>query len=432
MIKKELLAQIILDWQKEKLPNITERNLKIDLEIPIKRAITILGPRRCGKTYYLYSLIEKLLAHGVEKERILYINFEHPKLVGMSLNDLSLLLETFYELCPQNRNRKIWLFFDEIQNIKNWEMFIRSVLDRSEIQVFLSGSSSKLLSQEIATSLRGRTLSYLLLPFSFSEFLAMKNLQYKKYLPSGEKEKILNVFRKYFDFGGYPETIIYSKEKERIINEIMEVTVYRDLIERHRIRNIKAVRLMFNYLVKAKEFSVHKFYRFLKSININIGKNSLYNYLEFFQDAFVIFPLRKFSLSLKKAEQSLPKIYVIDNSFISQVVGDDKGKKMENLVFLGLLGRGYQVNKDIFYYKNGLEIDFLIKEKNRVKSLIQSCYDIEDYITKEREVKSLLKASRELRCGNLEIITFDYESEKKIEGKKIKFIPLWKWLLINN
>lgn len=429
MIKKELLAQIILDWQKEKLPSVIERELKIDLEIPIKRAITILGPRRCGKTYYLYSLIEKLLARGIEKERILYINFEHPRLIGISLNDLSLLLEIFYELYPQNRGKKTWLFFDEIQNIKNWEIFIRSILDKEKIQVFLSGSSSKLLSQEIATSLRGRTLSYLLLPFSFREFLAMKNLQYKKYLSSSEKEKILNAFRKYFDSGGYPETIIYPKEKERIINEIMEVTVYRDLIERHKIRNIKAVKLMFNYLIKAKEFSTHKFYRFLKSININVGKNSLYNYLEFFQDAFIVFPLRKFSLSLKKAEQSLSKIYIIDNAFINQIVGDDRGKKMENLVFLGLLEKGYQVNKNIFYYKNGAEIDFLIKEKNKIKSLVQSCYNIEDYITKEREVKSLLKASRELKCGNLGIITFDYENEEKIEGKKIKFIPLWKWLL---
>jgi len=431
MIDKKILARIILDFQKTKLPNIIERDLKINLKIPIKRAIAILGPRRCGKTYYLYSLIEKLLKNKIKKERILYINFEDPKLVEADLSDLSALLDIFYEIYPDNKNKKCWLFFDEIQNISKWENFTRNIIDNENAQIFLTGSSSKLLSKEIATSMRGRTLNYLLLPFSFKEFLKVKNIQYKnkKFFSSEGKNKILNAFKIYFSRGGYPETILYPIERKKIIEEIIEVTIYRDLIERYKIRNIKIIKLMFNYLVKSKEFSTHKFYNFLKSINIKVSKNSLYNYLEFFNDAFIFFPLRKFSFSLKKIEQSLPKIYIIDNAFISEIISEDDGKKMENLVFLSLLGKGLNVNKNIFYYSNGNEVDFIIKEKNKIKSIIQVCCNITDFITKERETKAIIKAGEELKCNNLIVITYDYENEEKIKNKKIKFIPLWKWLL---
>lgn len=359
----------------------------------------------------------------------MYINFEDPKLVDIYLKDLPKILEVFYEIYPQNKNQKIWVFFDEIQNIKGWEIFVRSILDKEKAQVFIFGSSSKLLSREIATSLRGRTLNYLLLPFSFQEFLSLKNLSYKKYLSSQEKAQILNSFSGYFSYGGYPEAVIYPEQRKRIIDEIIEVTIHRDLIERHKIRNTKIIKTMFNYLVKAKEFSVHKFYHFLKSLSIKVSKNSLYNYLEYFSDAFIFFALRKFSYSLKKIEQSLPKIYVIDNGLIENLVGDDQAKKFENLVFLSLLQKELEPNKDIFsYVLNGGEIDFVIKKQRKISQLIQACSDITDFNVKERELKSLIKASQELKCNNLLVITWDEEKEEKIKGKKIKFIPLWKWL----
>ena len=430
MISKEALAQIILDFQREELPELIERDLKVDLEIPLKRATVILGPRRSGKTYYLYSLIKKLLDQKIEKQRILYVNFEDPKLVEASLDDLVLLLEVFYELYPQNKKEIVWLFFDEIQNIKNWEIFIRNILDREKVRVFISGSSSKLLSKEIATSMRGRTLSYLLLPFSFSEFLKAKNIKYKRFFSSQEKAIFLNAFKEYFSFGGYPEAVIYPKERKRIIQEIIEVTIYRDLIERHKIRNDKLIKIMFNYLIKAKLFSVHKFYNFLKSLNIKVSKNSLYNYLEYFSDAFIFFPLRKFAWSLKNIEQSIPKIYTVDNGLIENILGEEKSKKFENLVFLSLLRKGFEPNKEIFYFSSfNYEVDFLIKQKRKITALLQACFDIHSYQTKEREIKSLIKASEEFNCNHLIIITFDYETSEKVKGKTIKFIPLWKWLL---
>lgn len=430
MIAKETLAQLVLDFQEQKLPKLINRELKVNLEIPIKRAMTILGPRRSGKTYYLYFLIKKLLKKKISKQRVLYVNFEDPRLVGMELNDLTILLDVFYEIYPQNKKRKVWLFFDEIQNVKNWETFVRSILDKQKACVFLSGSSSKLLSREIATALRGRTLGYLILPFSFTEFLKVKKISSGKYLSSEEKARFLNAFQEYLSFGGYPEAVIYPEERKKIIREIIEVTIYRDLIERHRIRNTKVVRLMFNYLVSAKEFSVHKFFNFLKSLNIKVSKNSLYNFLEFFEEAFVFVPLRKFSYSLKNIEQSIPKMYCVDNALIENILGDDKGRKFENLVFLSLLRKGFEPNKDLFCYSlNNQEVDFLIKKGRKVKALLQACFAIENFETKEREIRSLLRAGERLGCKNLVVITSDYESREKIKSKVIRFIPLWKWLI---
>lgn len=428
MIKKEVFGQIILDFRKMKLPKLIKRDLEVDLEIPLKRAVVVLGPRRSGKTYYLYSLMQKLINKGVEKERILYINFEDPKLVGIEFSDLNLLLEVFYEIYPQTQREKVWFFLDEVQNVDNWEIFVRGVLDRRNIQVFLSGSSAKLLSREVATAMRGRSLSYLILPFSFKEFLKARKVSFAKYLSSHEKTRVMSSFWDYFSAGGYPEVVIYPSEKEKIIREIIEVTIYQDLIERHKIRHSKIVKLMFNALVEAKEFSVHKFFNFLKSQGIMVSKNSLYNYLEFFNEAFIFFPLRRFSKSIKNLEQSLPKMYCIDNALIEAIVGDNKGKKLENLVFLSLLQKGFEPNRDIFYYSQGVgEVDFFVRRK-RYSALIQACYDIH-YQSKDREIKPLLKASKDVKCNNLMIITSDYEREEKIGSKKIKYIPLWRWLL---
>lgn len=188
--------------------------------------------------------------------------------------------------------------------------------------------------------------------------------------------------------------------------------------------------MLFNYLIKAKEFSVHKFYNFLKSQNFKVSKNTIYNYFDYFHDAFVFFPLRKFSLSLKKIEQSIPKIYTVDNGLIENIIGNDKSKKLENLVFLTLLREKNEINKDVFYYiSNNKEVDFIVKRRDKVLMLIQTCFDIGDYQTKDREVNSLIKAGEELKCDNLIVVTYYYEKVEKVKNKKIKFIPFWKFIL---
>ena len=425
MISKERIATLIKDFHEKGIPWLVERDLQIPSEIPIKRAISIIGPRRAGKTYSMFQIMKKILEkYGIEQ--ILYLNFELTILKNLSLEDLDLIKETYFEIYPESKNKKVWFFLDEIQNAEGWETWVRTLLEEG-INVFISGSNSKLLSREIATQLRGRSLTYIVFPFSFAEFLRAKKIEPKKYFSSKEKARIMKELREYLNFGGYPEVIFYPEEREKIITEIVETTIYRDVVERYKVKNVKALRLLISSLINSatKNFSVHKFHNFLKSEGIKVSKTTLYEYLEALKDVFFVFPVHKFSFSLKKSEQSLPKIFLIDNGilYVNGVRG--KGKLMENLVLIELKRRG----KKVYYWTNNYEIDFVVRNGEKVEQLIQVCYDLSDYETKKREIKALVKGSEELRCRDLLVITWDFEGEEEVKGKRIKFLPLWKWLL---
>ena len=425
MISKEKWAEIMKDFQEKKMPSIILRDQVIKLERDMKRAVSIIGPRRAGKTYEMFFLITQIREkHGLDKA--VYINFERADLGNVSSDDLVIMLETYYELHPQNKDKKIWLFLDEIQNVAGWERFVRSCLDEG-IAVFLSGSSSKLLSKEIATSMRGRNISYNMYPFSFKEYLSAKRFEIEKFYSSGEKATLSKLFEEYLVSGGYPETAIYSEEKDKIIKDIYDTTIYKDVIERGKIRNTKALKTLMSALLNAKEFSIHKFYNFTKSQGIKISKNLLYKYIDLLNDAFFVFLLRKHSLSYKKSEQSLPKVYFIDNGLLTLNGIDDKGRLLENLVFLELIRR----DKDIAYYQNSLkeEVDFVVKEGKKVTQLIQICYDAENFMTRDRELRILIKASDEFKCKELVLLTMHEEKEEKISGKTIQVKPVSKWLL---
>ncbi|MBI2143560.1 ATP-binding protein [Candidatus Woesearchaeota archaeon] len=428
MIPKEKWAEAIRDFHAKGVPELVEREISIPEEVPLKRAISIIGPRRAGKTYAMFQVISSILKHA-SMERVAYINFERSDLEGCSSRDLDSLMETFYEICPKNRLVKVWLFLDEIQNVENWEKFVRAVIDSENVQVFISGSSSKLLSREIATAMRGRAVPYKMLPFSFADYLSANKVKTGRYLSSAEKAEVINRLNMYMVGGGYPEVIIYPKEKEKLLADIFETTIFRDVIERYKIRNIKLLKLLIKSLISsaAKEFSVHKFYNFTKSAGLRAGKNSLYNYVDALNDVFFVFPLRKFSYSYRNAELSLPKIYLVDNGILTANGISGDGTLMENLVFIEHLRR----DKEVYYYKSadGKEVDFVVLEKGRVKELLQVAFSLEDTRTREREIASLLKASKELKCSNLSIITNSEEGEEKIKGKNVKLIPLWKWLL---
>jgi len=428
MISREKWAEIIKDFHEKGIPELMQRELEIPTDIPLKRAITIIGPRRAGKTYSMFQLIKQVTEKNVSLERVLYINFERTDLEGVKVNDLDEMIRTYYDIYPEHK-KKIYLFLDEIQNIDGWEKFIRTIIERENIQVFISGSSSKLLSKEIATSLRGRTLTYNIFPFSFKDFLAARGLKVDKYLSSSEKSKIMNALDEYLHTGGYPEVVIYGKEKERILHDILETTIYRDIVDRYNVRNVNLLKLLIKSLINSagRNFSIHRFYNFIKSEGIKASKMTLYNYIDALSDVFCIFTLRKYSGSYKEREQSLPKVYVIDNGILTSNGITDNGRLLENLVFLEFKRRG----EEICYYTStdNKEVDFVLLSKNKVKALIQVAYSLDDYEVKEREVSSLLKASKELGCNNLIIITWSKEGEEKVSGKTIKYIPLWKWLL---
>jgi predicted AAA+ superfamily ATPase len=429
MITRETWIRVIKDFQEFELPRLVTRDLKIEANLPIKRAISIIGPRRAGKTFFMFQIIGELLRNNIDKSRILYVNLESDLLIGCTIEDLRNMLNIFYEIYPENKKQKIYIFLDEVQNVPDWERFVRSVVDSEKIQVYISGSSSKLLSMEIATSLRGRTLPYYIYPFNFKEFLRAKGFKAEKYLSSSQKAMLLNLLQKYMR-GSYPEVVLFEMEREKILKEIFEVTVYRDIIERFKVKNIRALRLMVKGLVSSTYFSIHKFYNYLRSMGIKVSKNTLYNYVEYFSDSLVLYTLRKYSRSYKEVEQTIPKIYLVDNGLLIVNGVESTSRLMENLFFSELLKKGLIPNENLFYFSsNNKEVDFVIKNGEKVKQLIQVCYNIEDFNTKEREVSALVKASKELNCNDLTVITWDYEKVEKHDGKKIKFLPLWKWLL---
>jgi predicted AAA+ superfamily ATPase len=425
MISKEKWAEVIKDFYSKNLPETFEREIEIALEKPINRAISIIGPRRAGKTYLMFNLIKKLLKKYL-KENILYVNFEKAGFLPLNSTDLVLLKDTFFELNPDLKKKEVWFFLDEIQNVDDWEIFVRTCLDE-DINIVISGSSSKLLSKDLATSMRGRTLSYTLLPFSFREYALSRKLTISKFLSSDERAKIVNLFDRYLINGGYPEAIIYPEQSDKILSNIFETALYKDVIEKEKIRNTNIILQLIRALLSSKEFSVNKFHNYLKSLNIKTGKNALYHYTNCLEDAFVVFLLKKFDLSYKKPGQSLPKVYFIDNGILTNNKIDDRGRLLENLVFLELIRRELEVA--YFQTAQKEEVDFLIKNGKKVEQLIQVCYDINNVMTREREFKSLVKASEKFKCNNLLILTNSIESEEKFDNKKIKVIPVWKWLL---
>jgi uncharacterized protein len=427
MISKEKWSEIILDYHNGILPNTYKRDLNIDYEINIKRAISIIGPRRVGKTYEMFNII-KQISSKYSKKRTIYINFERVDLALVNISDLLNLLTVYYELYPDFKNKKVWLFLDEIQNVNNWEKFVRNCLDNN-ICVFISGSSSKLLSKEISTSMGGRNLSYLLLPLSFKEYLLFKDFKLKKYYSSVEKIKINNFLKDYFLYGGYPEVCLFNNQKESILNDIYNTAIYRDVVKRNNIKNETVLKFLINALLNSKEFSINSFYNFLKSKNLKITKNTLYRYINNLSDVYLLYLLRRYG-SYKKIEQTKPKIYFFDNGILSINNINDKGRLLENLVFIEL----YRRNFDFFYYKNentNKEVDFVIYKNKKPIELIQVCYNLDNLNTYNREVESLISNSDNLNCNLLKIITFDVEKIELINRKKIYFIPLWKWLLEN-
>ncbi|TFH39790.1 MAG: ATP-binding protein [ANME-2 cluster archaeon] len=427
MISKTLWGNIIKDSHEKQYPDIVQRDIHYPLDIPLDRAVVFTGPRRSGKTYLMYMGVKELLARGEDKNSILYMNFENSRLVGATSQDLNTLLEVFFEIYP-DRNKKTWVFLDEVQVIPDWERFVRTLVDMENVNVFVTGSSSRLMSKEIATSMRGRSLTYNVYPFSFTEVLKAGKIEHEGYLSSAQRGKIIHKLEDYVRYGGYPETVRYREEWDRILSEIVDVTIFRDIVERYDVKNIKMLKLFLNAIFNSKEFSIHKFYNFLKSQGIKVSKNTLYTYFGYFEDSFIVFSLRRFSYSYKNRESSISKIYLVDNGLLSLQGIRDYGRLIENIVFIELKRRNIG---DMFYYQttSGREIDFIINKGKKVSELIQVCYSLDDFITKEREVKALLQGSEELYCDNLQIITWDYEADEIVNGKKIRYVPLSEWLL---
>lgn len=406
-------------FKKEKIIEREHENLERFLKYP--NILAVLGIRRCGKSVFSLNIFKD--------EKFGYINFDDERIAELGAKDLDKVLQSFYELYGSDLEN---IILDELQNIAGWELFA-SRLRRTK-KVIITGSNSKLLSGELATHLTGRYIDFTLFPFSFREFLTYEGFAFEKQDIYSTK-KVSEIKRKlnsYIEVGGFPEAHKFGK---RIISRIYEDILNKDILRRYNIKYKKTFKEMTKYLIT--NFSSEITFSKLKSIfNIN-DVHTLKNYVDYLASAYLIFILERFSFKLKQQAIAPKKVYCIDTGIANTIsfrASQNSGKLMENLIAIELFRRKshWHDNWEIYYWKDHQqrEVDFVIKEKNRIKQLIQVCYDVRDYNVKERELKALIKASKELKCDTLNVITWDYESEEKLNGKKIKFIPLWKWMLV--
>lgn len=424
-MNKEVLKRLILETQ-ERDVKLIKRDVKINF---IKKINVIIGPRRAGKTFFLYQIMNDLRERGL-KDRILYINFEDERLYPIKKDELQLILDSYYELFPENKRKKVYVFLDEIQLAPMWQKFIRRVNERENVEICVTGSSSKLLSKEIATELRGRTLTYFIYPYSFKEFLKSNGIKLEKHWEYKDVSyKIKKLLKEYITFGGFPETVNKPRNiKIKLLQEYYETIFYKDVVDRYKIKNFNVMRQLMKFLVTnfSNYFSMRSCYKFIKSEGIKISKNTLTSYLSYLEDCNFLFSAPKYSYSLKEQIVNPKKIYMVDNGFITATAfsfSENLGRLYENVVFLELKRR----EMEIYYWKNKREVDFVIKEGPKIKGLIQVCCDIQG--SKKREVEGLLESMKKFRLRKGLIITKDYCSEEKIGSKKIVYRPLWRWIL---
>ena len=430
---------VIKEFQDNELPKDIIKRKIISVDTDSKSIIAIYGPRQSGKTYYFYQLIEELITKdGIKKDKILYVNFEDERLMPFQLSDFESLLDAYYELYPENKGEKIYLFFDEVQNIERWEIAVRRIYDKENARLFITGSSSKLLSKEIASSLRGRTLSYEMLPFSFEEVLIANEVEVTPEIQySKSRFRVKAILEDYMKFGGFPRVVLEKVDTTRIklLQEYLNTLLVRDILERFSIRNPTLIKEIIRYSLSntAKILSVSNLYKIYKQKQ-GITKRTAINYVRMLEDVMLLFLVPKFSRSLKEQIRNPNKEYIIDNGLrvaAGFYLSDDIGIAMENVVFLKLKqDRMNDPLSEIFYWSNPKsEVDFVLRSGANVKALIQVTYASSKDEVNSRETNGIISASSELHCNNLLVITWDYEAEEKIKGKKIKFIPLWKWLL---
>jgi len=421
---KALIDDYLIEFSKKALPEMIPRELKVPLDKNF--VVSVVGPRRSGKTFYFFQLIKE-----VGKDDSIYLNFEDTRLSDITFKEIREIIREYAELFGKYPR---YVFLDEIQNVKNWESAVRELHDASKYRIFLTGSSSKLLSKEIATQLRGRAITYLFLPFSLSEFLKFKKFKPEK-LSRDEESFVRRLLKEYLEFGSFPD-VVSSNMKEKILKEYFDSVLFKDVVERHNVKNLHLINLIFKQMVNnfSKEFSVNTLYNIFKSQGAKVSKDTIYKYLNYFEDSISVFFLKRHSEKLKLKESWPRKVYLSDTG-LSKVLrsSEDVGRLMENCAFLHLLRmKNEKPLIDISYYKDysGREVDFVIREGSHISMLLQVTYASNFNEIRESELKNLIRASGELKCRKLIVVTWNYEDKKRIDREVIAFIPLWKWLLV--
>lgn len=381
----------------------------------------VLGPRRAGKSVYSLMLL---------KDRpFMYFNFDDEVLASAGGVSTDELMKELYAAYGQVKT----ILFDEIQNLPNWELFVNR-LHREGYNLVLTGSNAHLLSKELATHLTGRHMPIEILPFDFNEFLQAKKFtidpQYAS-LPE-QHGALLNWMENYLQNGGFPEVVVSNLDPKDYLEVLFDALLFKDVVKRHKVKFSTNVGILGSHLINnfANLYTVRKL---LEVLNLK-SATTTEKYINYLEEAYLIFSVLRYSPKSIQRIKSPRKVYAVDNGFVTAKAiqhSPDKGKLMENLVFMELVKRGYDPERELFYYKtrNNREIDFVLKKETEVTELIQVCYESINSVAEEREAKALTEASGELKVDTLSVLTWDEEREVRRDGKTVRFKPLWKWLL---
>ncbi|CAA6819476.1 MAG: Predicted ATPase [uncultured Sulfurovum sp.] len=423
---KEVFKKLIINFQERTFGRIVSR----DYEIPIttKKIVSLIGVRRSGKTYILYSLIEQL-RKSIDPKNIVYINFEDDRLFPLKLENLDDLMEGYYELYPEKREEKVYLFLDEVQNVQGWEKYIRRIDDTLNLQLYITGSSSKLLSSEIATSLRGRTITYEVFPFSFKEYLRHKEIEVNLY-SSKSVSFVKNAFNSYLVDGGFAETFDETPDvQKRILKDYLDLIIYKDVVERYTIKNQSLLKHLIKYMFvnMGTLISVNKLYNDYKSQGYKVGKDTLYDYMSYLQEAYALFTTPIYRNSVREEQRNPKKLYAIDNGFkklFSISLSDDYSKLYENLAFLHLR----RESSEVYYFKEKQEVDLYVHTDKEY--LVNVSYAIEDEKTLTREINALREGMKYFKLSKAYLVTAERDEVVEVDEGSIEVIPMWKWLLV--
>jgi len=381
----------------------------------------VLGPRRAGKSVFSFMMLKR--------KSFMYFNFDDEVLAtlgGISTDELMRELHAIYGDVKT-------IFFDEIQNLPNWELFVNR-LHRLGYNLVLTGSNAQLLSMELATHLTGRHMPIEILPFDFKEFLNANKFKadFSEYLLPEKHGELLKLMDKYLISGGFPEVVVDNLDARDYLDVLLDSLLFKDVIKRHRVKFSTQISNLSVHLIN-NFASLYTLNKLKKALNLK-SVTTIEKYIGYLQESYLLFSLSLFSPKSTERLKSPKKVYVIDNGFITAKAvqhSPDNGKLMENLVFMELIKKGYKPNRELFYYKtrNDREIDFVLKKEAVVTELVQVTYDSTSIEVEEREVKALVEAGHELGVTVLTVITWNEKREVQKDGLNIRFIPLWEWLV---
>ncbi len=425
MLSQSILSETLVSNEEFILKNVRHIVPREGVRPPdtLRKTVVFYGVRRSGKTFILYDLFLK------HRERAFYLDFEDDRLRGFDVGDFERFKDAVNELKPHLIGKEKVFLFDEIQNVRGWEMFCRRAVERENTKVYVSGSSSQVSPSEIHTALRGRSWSMEIFPFSYREFLKAGafDVSGKDVFHGEKKAHAKKYFAEYLKWGGFPEVSFLSSEleKRKLIKEYLNAMYFRDLVERYDITNVALLETLLDKLFSsfAMKFSLTAFYKQYKE-RLPFSKDLLFRYYKHFQESLLVCEVRKLSKSTYARVRNPAKIYLIDTGLCRRVASEDRGRLLENAVLLEFKRRGCE----IFYHEEKRECDFIVKTDGREFLPVQVCYELNEK-NRKRELEGLVEACQRFGIKRGMILTYDDEEDLEEKGIHIAVVPAWKWMI---